>query len=139
VLHQLLSAIHFITLQRLRKMEWKTKDLYGGSIRCDIPVNYVDISEFRDVPDHQEVFAHPTLDQSIIVEINERVCYSFFIPFLLAGLGLFISSFLKVYILFFNFYFRCFCCFDISSIRIPGASAVLLLWVKLLLYSNEKN
>ncbi|KAJ1720548.1 hypothetical protein LPJ53_004827 [Coemansia erecta] len=35
--------------------------------------NLVDVSDIRQVPDHQEVFAHKTSDLSLIVEILDRV------------------------------------------------------------------
>jgi hypothetical protein len=36
---------------------------------CTIPDRFIDVSEFRDVPDHQEVHADETADESIIIEI----------------------------------------------------------------------
>ena len=45
--------------------------LYGGAITCSLPSQRVDISEVRQVPDHQEVFAHPNTDQSIMIELLE--------------------------------------------------------------------
>lgn len=53
-------------------MSTKAK-LYGGAIECNIPAGFDDVSKFRVVPDHQEVYANAETDQSIIVEINERV------------------------------------------------------------------
>lgn len=46
-------------------------ELYGGAMSLEIPSRLVDISAFRQVPDHQEVFADADTDQSVIVEINE--------------------------------------------------------------------
>merc|ERR1712059_201207 len=43
--------------------------LFGGALSCILPRNLDDISQFREVPDHQEVFAHKTTDQSLIVDI----------------------------------------------------------------------
>ncbi len=34
---------------------WKTVGLYGGVFAIDLPERFLDISEFRVVPDHQEV------------------------------------------------------------------------------------
>lgn len=48
------------------------RELYGGAIKALIPERFVDVSEFRQVPDHQEVFSDPVTDESIIIEILER-------------------------------------------------------------------
>ena len=45
--------------------------LYGGALECVIPVKYEDVSNFRQIPNHQEVFADASADSSIIIEINE--------------------------------------------------------------------
>ncbi|KAG0265059.1 hypothetical protein DFQ27_000854 [Actinomortierella ambigua] len=45
--------------------------LYGGALTLKIPGTFIDISDFREVPSHQEVFANVDTDQSIIVEILE--------------------------------------------------------------------
>ncbi|KAI6653704.1 Ran guanine nucleotide release factor [Oopsacas minuta] len=45
--------------------------LYGGALICSLPTPRVDVSELRQVPDNQEVFAHPYTDQSIIIELLE--------------------------------------------------------------------
>ena len=37
--------------------------LYGGALEMDIPVRFEDISDFRPVPDHQEVRVNPCLAQ----------------------------------------------------------------------------
>ncbi|PKC05310.1 Ran-interacting Mog1 protein [Rhizophagus irregularis] len=49
------------------------KELFGGSISMYIPPSFEDISNVRNVPDNQEVFADVNTDQSIIVEILEFV------------------------------------------------------------------
>lgn len=46
--------------------------MYGGAIRCEVPVTFVDVSDLRQVPDNQEVYADMSSDQSIICEILER-------------------------------------------------------------------
>ncbi|KAJ2721612.1 hypothetical protein GGI07_003849 [Coemansia sp. Benny D115] len=52
----------------------KTQELYGGAFTMKIPGHLVDISQLREVPDHQEVFADTTAsDQSLIVEILETL------------------------------------------------------------------
>lgn len=69
------------------------RELYGGAVTLAFPARFDDISEHRQVPDHQEVssficrkiafqsprnfisffilqvFADPTLDQSLVVEV----------------------------------------------------------------------
>ena len=46
--------------------------LFGGAITCRIPERYVDVSDFRPIPDHQEVYADGGTDQSVIFEIVVR-------------------------------------------------------------------
>ncbi|KAL7977695.1 hypothetical protein Chor_009644 [Crotalus horridus] len=45
--------------------------LFGGAFSARLPPGGLDISEMRQVPDNQEVFVHPSTDQSIIVELLE--------------------------------------------------------------------
>ncbi|KAJ1967543.1 hypothetical protein IWQ62_001792 [Dispira parvispora] len=47
--------------------------LYGGKIECEIPKSFENASTYRNIPDHQEVFVEDDTDQSIIVEILEKV------------------------------------------------------------------
>ncbi|KAI5300962.1 hypothetical protein KEM55_003657, partial [Ascosphaera atra] len=47
--------------------------LFGGAMSVAIPEGMADISDYRQVPDHQEVFAHSVYPISIIVELVERV------------------------------------------------------------------
>lgn len=49
----------------------QARALFGGSLSAVIPSGASDISELREVPDNQEVFAHPHTDQSLIVELLE--------------------------------------------------------------------
>jgi hypothetical protein len=53
------------------EIEYKQVSLYGGAATCMIPSAWVDVSTLRDVPDHQEVYVHPTAqyEQSVIIEI----------------------------------------------------------------------
>ncbi|KAF0695834.1 Aste57867_13354 [Aphanomyces stellatus] len=46
-------------------------DLYGGALSCEIPQGFADVSEFRQVPDNQEVFAEAATDRCVIVELLE--------------------------------------------------------------------
>lgn len=48
------------------------RQLFGGAILVELPTEFVDVSNVRDVPDHQEVFANQDTDQSVIIEILER-------------------------------------------------------------------
>lgn len=51
---------------------WRTVPLFGGAMECELPERFLDVSDFRPVPDHQEVWAEASTDQSIIVEIVEH-------------------------------------------------------------------
>lgn len=48
-----------------------TKDLYGGAMTVQLPKDYIDASDLRQIPDHQEVFLSPTTLTSLIFEINQ--------------------------------------------------------------------
>ncbi|XP_053121699.1 ran guanine nucleotide release factor [Hemicordylus capensis] len=45
--------------------------LFGGAFSALLPPGSLDVSELRQVPDNQEVFVHPSTDQSIIIELLE--------------------------------------------------------------------
>ncbi len=45
------------------------RDLFGGAITLACPRRLIDVSDFRPVPDNQEVFADGSSDQSLVVEI----------------------------------------------------------------------
>ncbi|KAK7487968.1 hypothetical protein BaRGS_00020869 [Batillaria attramentaria] len=49
------------------------RSLFGDAIAGILPSDVQDMSEVREIPDNQEVFAHPNTDQSIIIEILEFV------------------------------------------------------------------
>ncbi|OAP58932.1 hypothetical protein AYL99_06229 [Fonsecaea erecta] len=49
------------------------RQLYGGAITVELPVDLIDSSDIRQIPDHQEVFLSPTTLTSIIFEINDYV------------------------------------------------------------------
>ncbi|KAJ1727136.1 hypothetical protein LPJ61_004734, partial [Coemansia biformis] len=53
-------------------MDLASRDLYGGAMSMAVPSGMVDVSNFRTVPDNQEVFADDN-DCSVIVEILESV------------------------------------------------------------------
>jgi Ran-interacting Mog1 protein len=50
-----------------------TRELYGGAITAQLPEDYIDASDLRQVPDHQEVFLSPKTLTSVIFEINQYV------------------------------------------------------------------
>ncbi|XP_021722912.1 ran guanine nucleotide release factor-like isoform X2 [Chenopodium quinoa] len=45
--------------------------LFGGAISMTFPDRFQDLSNVREVPDHQEAFADPCRDESLIVELLE--------------------------------------------------------------------
>ena len=47
------------------------RPLYGGALSVSLPARFEDVSHFRPVPDHQEVFADTATDQSLVVEVNQ--------------------------------------------------------------------
>lgn len=46
--------------------------LYGGAIEAHFPSRFVDVSNFRPVPDNQEVFQDADKDQNIIFEVVQQ-------------------------------------------------------------------
>ncbi|KAL8740834.1 MAG: hypothetical protein Q9190_006500 [Brigantiaea leucoxantha] len=54
---------------------FKHTELFGEAITVNIPNEYSDVSDIRQVPDHQEVYLSTTGFTSIIVEIAERVSH----------------------------------------------------------------
>eukprot|EP00892_Ulva_mutabilis_P006145 jgi/Ulvmu1/3902/UM018_0124.1 len=50
--------------------------LFGGMAAMTIPTRMQDVSDFRPVPDHQEVYSDGAIDQSVIVEILDRASAS---------------------------------------------------------------
>ncbi|KAL3629054.1 hypothetical protein CASFOL_027115 [Castilleja foliolosa] len=45
------------------------RNLFGGAIVSNFPLRFEDVSNIRQVPDHQEVFVDPTRDESLIFEL----------------------------------------------------------------------
>ncbi|KAK3142405.1 hypothetical protein QOZ80_4BG0346010 [Eleusine coracana subsp. coracana] len=45
------------------------RPLFGGAISTTFPVRFQDVSDIRQVPDHQEVFVDPARDESLIFEL----------------------------------------------------------------------
>lgn len=52
-------------------LSFVARDLYGGAISADIPASFLDASDLRQIPDHQEVFLSKSTLTSVIFEINE--------------------------------------------------------------------
>ncbi|KAH6637681.1 hypothetical protein C7974DRAFT_146281 [Boeremia exigua] len=52
-------------------MSFTATPLYGGAITVDLPSNFADTSQIREVPDHQEVYLDTNGYASIVVEILE--------------------------------------------------------------------
>ena len=53
--------------------DYVTKDLYGGAITVSLPKDYVNASDLRQIPDHQEVFLSTKTLTNLIFEINQYV------------------------------------------------------------------
>ncbi|RNF10274.1 Ran-binding protein [Trypanosoma rangeli] len=47
-------------------------ELFGGAIRCRLPATAVDVSDFRQVPDTQEVYTEAETGVCIIIELLAR-------------------------------------------------------------------
>lgn len=52
---------------------WTLRPLFGGAMTAALPLRFVDVSDFRQVPDSQEVFADASSDQSIITEVLDMI------------------------------------------------------------------
>ncbi|KAI8083298.1 uncharacterized protein B0P05DRAFT_50119 [Gilbertella persicaria] len=50
-----------------------TQPLFGGAIVAPLPGSFLDASQFRQVPDNQEVFVDTNTQQSLIFELLEQV------------------------------------------------------------------
>lgn len=48
------------------------RNCFGGAIDLSLPSRFIDVSDFRPIPDNQEVFTDADLDQSLIIEIVVR-------------------------------------------------------------------
>ncbi|KAI4113652.1 MAG: hypothetical protein LQ338_008141 [Usnochroma carphineum] len=51
----------------------KPTELFGGAITANLPDGYADVSNIREVPDHQEIYLDASGFSSIIIEVAERV------------------------------------------------------------------
>eukprot|EP00762_Andalucia_godoyi_P007189 ANDGO_08092.mRNA.1 putative ran guanine nucleotide release factor len=47
------------------------RELYGGAMTAMIPSRFLDVSEHQEVPDFQESFVDPDVDQSLLFDVLE--------------------------------------------------------------------
>uniref|UniRef100_A0A8C5D5Q7 Ran guanine nucleotide release factor n=1 Tax=Gouania willdenowi TaxID=441366 RepID=A0A8C5D5Q7_GOUWI len=52
-------------------MRDQPRPLFGGALSAHVPHSSTDVSDLREIPDNQEVFAHTHTDQSLIIELLE--------------------------------------------------------------------
>lgn len=52
--------------------DFRPVELYGGYMQSVIPPFFDDASDFRQIPDHQEVFVHQETGCCLIIELNAR-------------------------------------------------------------------
>ncbi|ORX40450.1 hypothetical protein BD324DRAFT_610756 [Kockovaella imperatae] len=51
----------------------EVRELFGGAMRMELPGDYIDASDLRQIPDNQEVFLSPSSDTSLVVEVLDWV------------------------------------------------------------------
>ncbi|KAJ0816607.1 putative ran-interacting Mog1 protein [Helianthus annuus] len=51
--------------------QFPQRQLFGRAISTTFPLRFQDVSNIREVPDHQEVFVDPARDESLIIELLE--------------------------------------------------------------------
>ena len=52
---------------------YKSIPLFGGALTVSLPSTFTDVSNLRQVPDHQEVWLDSEGFTSVVIEILERV------------------------------------------------------------------
>ncbi|KAK6516699.1 multicopy suppressor of ts gsp1 [Arthrobotrys conoides] len=57
----------------MQSLSFTEKELFGGAITANVPTNWTDLSNIRQVPDNQECFIDITGLATLIFELNERV------------------------------------------------------------------
>ena len=57
---------------KMGEVEAQEVPLYGGAMLTELPKSYADASNFREVPDHQEVWVDTSSDRSVIIEVLEQ-------------------------------------------------------------------
>ncbi|XP_063410107.1 ran guanine nucleotide release factor-like [Mytilus trossulus] len=63
----------YFTIIHAEKYLMPERELFGGAFSAFLPDGAKDVSDFRQIPDNQEVFTHAETDQSVIIEIMEHV------------------------------------------------------------------
>lgn len=61
--------ISFVNINRIPEMN--IVPLFGGHFQIELPAKYVDLSDVRQIPDHQEVYFDSWRDHSVIIELVE--------------------------------------------------------------------
>merc|ERR1719242_2605010 len=56
-----------------REIKLEEKPLWGGHMRISIPVGFVDVSNLRNIPNHQELYTDASKDQSLSLELLGKV------------------------------------------------------------------
>lgn len=69
-----LGRLHpqFLIAGTMTGEQMSQRPLFGGMASMAMPTRMQDVSDFRPVPDHQEVHADGATDQSVIVEVFVR-------------------------------------------------------------------
>ncbi|KAG5450387.1 Ran guanine nucleotide release factor [Clonorchis sinensis] len=57
----------------LSHSEMQDRCLYDGAFTLVLPSHVIDASDLRQIPDNQEVFLHPSTNQSVVVDILEQI------------------------------------------------------------------
>ncbi|KAI3733621.1 hypothetical protein L6452_13068 [Arctium lappa] len=63
--------LHFNFSFLVEMEQFPPRPLFGGAISTNFPLRFEDVSNIREVPDHQEVFVDPERDESLIFELLE--------------------------------------------------------------------
>lgn len=65
------SSSSFLSSSQSPSADASIKQLWGGSFQALIPNRFLDLSDVRPVPNHQEIYSDSDYDQSIIFELND--------------------------------------------------------------------
>ncbi|KAL9131900.1 MAG: hypothetical protein Q9217_000260 [Psora testacea] len=57
------------------EITFKHVELFGGAIEANLPSNFVDVSDIRQVPDEQEVYLSANGFSSLIFDLRERISH----------------------------------------------------------------
>lgn len=53
--------------------QFQSTGLYGGAMTVDLAPGFIDASNFREIPDTQEVYVHQEVDDSVVFDLLESV------------------------------------------------------------------